>query len=109
MALEILYDKNDMLLELIGLKDEVDASFINNAAVDVTLTDEITGTQIVGAAWPLTLAFVAASNGNYRATLPAALDLTPGKAVRADIAVDAGAKGKARFEPLLAVKRRGLA
>jgi hypothetical protein len=106
--LEILYDKNDMLLELTGLKDEVDATFINNAAVAVTLTDEITGAQITGAAQPIGLTYVAASNGDYRAVLPAALDLTPGLAVRADLTVDAGAKGKARFEPLLAVKRRAL-
>lgn len=109
MALEILYDQNDMLLELKGLKDELDATFINNATVGVTLTDEITGAQIAGAVWPLSLVYVASSNGDYRATLAADLDLTPGKAVRADIAVDAAAKGKARFEPLFAVKRRGLA
>ena len=59
---------NSNLLELIGLKDVTDDSYINDAAIAATVKDEA-GVEVAGQTWPVTMAFVAASNGNYRGVL----------------------------------------
>lgn len=105
---EVIYYLNDMLLELTGLQDLVDDSYVNDATVAVTLTDGTSGEEIVGETWPLTMPYVSGSDGNYRGTLVSTLTLTLGQRVIADVTVDAGLKGTGRFQPTFIVKRRGL-
>ena len=69
--------EKDVLIELVGLKDEAAGTFINDATVEVTLLDKETGAEIDGQTWPHALAYVAGSAGNYRGILTDALQLTP--------------------------------
>ena len=65
--------QNTNVLDLIGLKNEIAGTFINNATVTVTIKDAL-GVNVSGGSWPLTMNYLATSNGNYRAfiseTLP---------------------------------------
>lgn len=77
MAIEDIYINNDSLIELIGLKDTVLDTFINDATVVATIYDD-TGTVVTGISWPLTIPYVTSSNGEYRAVLDKAIVLTKG-------------------------------
>lgn len=81
----MIFILNDNLIELIGLKDEAQALFVNDAAVTVTLVDANTGAAIAGQAWPTTLVFVTGSNGDYRGILSDALVLTDRQQVVAKV------------------------
>lgn len=87
--INVLFVDNDNVLEIQGLKDEVGAAFLAAAAVSVTLSDE-QGLAVQGADWPLSLAYVDGSRGEYRATLPYTLDLTANRRYTALIVADAG-------------------
>jgi len=63
---------NTNVLDLIGLKNEIAGTFINSVAVTVTIKDA-DGVNVPGQAWPLTMNYLAASNGNYRAFISEAL------------------------------------
>jgi hypothetical protein len=80
---------NTNLLELTGLKDDVAGTFINDAAVTATVVDE-DGQEVAGMVWPVTLDYVGASNGDYRAVLSDGLSLVPYKRHVARIDADAG-------------------
>ena len=89
-----LFAGNSNLIELKGLKNQATGSFENGAAVSVTLKDE-SEVEIVGETWPLTMNYVSASNGDYRATLVEGLPLTHGQYVTAFVtAVVSGLTGK---------------
>ncbi len=68
MAARVAFVKNTNLLEVIGLKDAVAGTFINDAAVTATIKDKA-GVVVSGQSFPVTLVYVAGSNGDYRATL----------------------------------------
>lgn len=89
MAYGTLYVGNDMLLTVSGLKAQTTGNWINNATVTCTLLDAA-GDQIPGATWPLTLSYVAGTNGNYRVVLPDTLSLVAGEALRCHVTADAG-------------------
>lgn len=57
---------NTNVLELLGLKNEITDQYINDADVTVTIKDKTTGAAVTGMTWPATMAYVPASNGNYR-------------------------------------------
>jgi hypothetical protein len=59
---------NTNVLDLIGLKNELSGASIDNATVTVTIKDD-QGVNVAGATWPLTMSYVAASAGDYRAFL----------------------------------------
>lgn len=62
---EVIYSKNDNLLELRGLANAATGNYENAATVTATVVDS-TDTEVPGLSWPLTLAYVAASDGDYR-------------------------------------------
>ncbi len=72
MAARVAFVSNTNLLEVIGLKDAVTGAFINGATVTATIKDKA-GAVVLGQTFPVTLAFVSGSNGDYRATLVKAL------------------------------------
>lgn len=74
MSARVAFITNTNLLEVIGLKDAIDDSFINNATVTATIKDS-TGAVVTGQVFPVTLDYVAASDGIYRASLDKALAL----------------------------------
>lgn len=61
----IAYVANTNLLLLTGLQNEVDETYITNATVTVTVKDSA-GATVVG---PLTMIYVALSNGDYSVAL----------------------------------------
>jgi hypothetical protein len=81
---------NTNLLELIGLKSAIEDAFINNATVSVTVKDAA-GTNVAGVTWPVALAYVADSSGDYRAVIPHGAALVSGRQYTAEISADAGA------------------
>lgn len=86
----ILFEGNDMMLEVAGLKNELTGAFMNSATVTVSLADN-DGEPVDGNAWPLPLQYVADSDGVYRATLADTLDLTSNTRYVAELIADAGA------------------
>lgn len=104
MAVDVIYLANDNLLELQGLQNAATAAYVNNATVTATVVDKA-GANVAGQSWPVTLAYVAASNGNYRGTLEDALSLAENEDYSARVSVS-GSGLTAFFEhPLKAVKR----
>lgn len=73
--MDVVYVLNDNLIEVDKLQDASDDLYINDATVTVTLKDS-DGTNVTGQSWPLTLDYVADSDGKYQGTLESALSLT---------------------------------
>jgi len=95
---------NDNVLVLDELTNAVTGAYINSATVTAQLKTA-TGTS-VGA--PLTLAYVAASNGKYRSLIEEDVAVSAGVSYEYHIDADAGSDLKAHWEvPLTAVKRTG--
>lgn len=90
MAQNIIYIDNDNVIELIGLKDVTQDTFVNDASVTVTLLDS-SGDEVSGQAWPFILVYVSGSDGDYRATLEDGLVLSFGGTYTAIVIADAGA------------------
>lgn len=83
-----LYVGNSNLIELKGLKNGATDGYENGAAVNVTLKDEAEQ-AIPGESWPKSLGYVAASDGDYRATLTEALTISHGQIVTAVVTATA--------------------
>jgi hypothetical protein len=81
---------NTNVLDLTGLKNELTDAFINDATVTVTVKDA-SGAQVSGQAWPLTMSYVALSDGNYRAFLSSALPFAAKAKYTAYIEANGGA------------------
>lgn len=81
---------NTNVLELTGLHSAIEAAYINDAAVTVTLKDA-DDVAVTGAVWPMTMDYVAGTNGNYRAILADALPLVAREKYTAYIEADGGA------------------
>ena len=74
----ILYYLNDNLIEVDGLKDSTAAGYADGSAtVSLTTIKDAAGVAVTGISFPLTLTYVAASNGKFRAVIDNALVLTP--------------------------------
>lgn len=104
---QVIFDQNDNLLEVIDLKNVVTDTFVNTATVTATLVDS-EGVDVVGESWPITLAYVAASDGLYQAILKDTLTLAPGDLYTAKIDADDGPNKVAHWEfPVRAKTRLG--
>jgi len=101
----LIYEGNDMTIELRGLEHEVTGDYIDNATVAVTLKDS-DGAEVAGESWPLTMSYVADSNGKYRATLVDTLTLVDRARYTATITADAGAGMRAKWVENLACQLR---
>src|SRR4051812_29707148 len=80
---------NTNLVELIGLKSEVEGVYINDATLTCTIKTTA-GVAVTGETWPVPMDYVAASNGNYRGVIADAVDLIAHTSYVAHIDVDAG-------------------
>ena len=96
MDVQTIFVGNDMLLEVSGLKDDVTGDYLNAATVTVTLKDSA-GSNVSGQAWPLTLSYVTASNGVYRATLIDSLSVTANARYVATVIADGGEGKRAQW------------
>ncbi len=105
---ELVFQANDNILELEGLKNDATGAFINDATVTVTLVDS-NDVNVVGQTWPTTLLFVAASDGIYRATLQDVITLVPDAKYTAKVTANGGAGLLGFFElPVVARIRRDI-
>ena len=103
-TIQILNRNNDHLITLTGLQDSTDLSFVNDATVTATVKD-INGVDVTGIVWPLTLAYVPASNGNYEVVLDKAIVIVPGIDYVTEITVVSGSRDAFFEMPTLASKR----
>lgn len=88
-----IYVGNNNLVDLIGLKNAATDSYENSADVSLRLIAD-DGSEIEGQTWPLTMNYVADSDGDYRATLSKDLVITHKQVITADItAVASGITG----------------
>ncbi len=79
MATKAIFINNDTLFKLSGLKDgAAGGSFLNAGTVSVTIYDD-QGVQVPGISWPVTMAFVASSNGDYEGAVDKAIQLVAGQ------------------------------
>lgn len=63
-----------------GLYDEDNGVPINDATVELlSITDEATGLAVAGVTLPITLVYLAASNGVYKAKIPATAAFVEGR------------------------------
>jgi hypothetical protein len=81
---------NTNVLDLTGLRNEITDAYINDATVTVTVKDS-DGAEVAGQVWPLTMSYVAASDGNYRAFLSAQLPFVAKAKYTAFIEANGGA------------------
>lgn len=103
---QIYYYKNDTLLEVSGLSDEATDAYINNATITAVVKDK-DGAQVAGQSWPLTLAYVAASDGDYRGVLEDTLAVEIGDSLMAEVTIDGGSGRKAFWRMPVKVRQRG--
>lgn len=95
---ELAYVANDNVIQLKGLQD-IDDNYINDATVTLVTVETSAGVQVTGQTFPVSMGYVAASNGIYRATLEDAVNLVHQSQYVAKIDVDATSEGlQAHFE-----------
>lgn len=75
---EIIYKDNDNLVEVDELKNSATDAYINNATVTLTAIRDSAGNNVTGVSFPMSMTYVASSNGKYQATVDKALALTAG-------------------------------
>lgn len=96
---------NDQCITLSGLKDKITDAFVNDATVEVTVSKG--GANVSGETWPLSMPYVAASDGDYRAVLKSTLDIAVGDTVIIDVSVLTTGGGIANFSLEDRVTSRG--
>ena len=87
--MEVLLIGNDQTLDVTGVQNKVSGTYINNAVVTARVK-HLNGDDVTGQAWPVTLAYVTSSDGNYRGVLEDGLELIAGKRYSIEIRIDAG-------------------
>lgn len=105
MAAQIIYEGNDTIIEVRDLQNGVTGNYLDQAAVTVTVKDSA-GNNVAGPVWPLTMSYVANSNGVYRATLPASMVLAKRASYTAVVAVNGGVGLEAKWEVELSCQQR---
>ena len=90
MSIELIYDANSNMVEVQGLQDAADDSYLNAATVSVTLKD-LDGIDVVGETWPVNLPYEALSNGEYRGAISSGITLVKRQRLTAHIDAVEGA------------------
>lgn len=85
---DVIRISSDNLFEIRGLRNNADQSFVNDATVELTLLDEIGGTELSGQSWPLVLSYLAGSDGVYQGTIQDTVVADDGDTAVAKIEVD---------------------
>lgn len=101
---ELAYIGNDNLIEIVGLRD-ADGTYQNAGTVTLTAVNDATGAPVSGLTLPISLAYIAASNGHYRCTLEDAAALIDGAAYVAIVTVESGGLAALFNIPFTARKR----
>ena len=79
MTTSVFYVGNSAIARVDSLRDE-DGNYVNDATVTLeSFTNEAGGGAVGGVTTPLTLSYVAGTNGRYEAALSHSLAVTPGE------------------------------
>jgi len=100
-----LYISNDNLLSVTGLKNASSGSYMNNSTVTATLKDTA-GDVVTGQTFPITLSYIADSDGNYQATLENTLSITEGTTYNATITATSASGLYAEWEMQMTATKR---
>lgn len=73
----VMFVDNDMLIEVDGLQDSSDDSYLNAATVTALLKDE-NDVNVTGQLMPVSLSYVAGSNGKYQGIFDSVVDRIAG-------------------------------
>jgi hypothetical protein len=84
MASEPIYISSDNVIEAVDQYDTVAGTYLNSATFTVTIKD-ISGASVSGVTWPVTMNYVSASNGKYRAVIDKTLAIVAGVTYFAEI------------------------
>lgn len=104
MASDTIYLDNDALIFLDVLTDK-DGNYINDATVEATLYGS-TDSEVGGATWPLTLDYVAGSDGRYEKVLDKAVGVVLNEWYRLKIVVTASGTNDGVFWKDVEARRR---
>lgn len=105
VSAEILYDENDMVVEIRGLANEVTGEYLNAATVNCTLKDSA-GVSVSGQSWPTTMTYVTSSDGVYRAIIGYAAGTVASSTYTLQIDVNGGAGLRGQWSIPCVCRRR---
>lgn len=80
---------SDNTLTLEGLFDDASEAYVNDATVQLTLVDSAE-TEFAGQSWPLAMAYVAGSDGDYRGVIEDSVVAQEGESATAQITAVSG-------------------
>lgn len=103
MGLKVIFENNDTVVELYGLKDGVSGRPINDATATFTAFKD--GVEVSGGSWPVSMTNIGGKRGVYRGVLEEALDLSEGEIVTVIVDV-VGSGAQAQFSRDYKVRRR---
>lgn len=101
MATDEILVESDSQVFFNSFVDDDDA-FINDGTVVATLFESDGTTQVTGVSFPLTLSYVAASDGNYQGTMGRAVNVTKGVNYRMKYTATSGAFQRVRWNDVIA-------
>lgn len=88
--MEVLLKDADNTVSVVGLKNDRTGEYVNDATVKVTGVYDKAGALVAGGSFPLTLDYVAASDGDYAGVLPQSLELRANAVCEVVLEIDAG-------------------
>ena len=92
-ATDAFFIRNTNMVELDELRDNAGV-YLNAATVEVTIKDS-DGVNVVGETWPVSMVYVAASNGTYRGFVSSSVTVLEEDVLKAIIsATDSGLTGE---------------
>lgn len=80
MNSRVYHINNTLLVEVDGLRNAADDSYVNDATVAVSIKDA-DGANLSGETWPVILPYVAGSDGKYRAAVSSGLVVAIGDVI----------------------------
>lgn len=100
----VLYVGNTSLIAINGLN--TDGTYENDATVELTTIVDPDGAQITGETFPVSMAYVAASDGNYEGELSNAAVIAQGTSYTLTIVATSAAGKVAKWNETLVAKMR---
>jgi len=86
--MNVLLVGNDHTVNISGVQDERSGAYLNNIDVKVWIKDR-SGVNVAGETWPLTLDYVADSNGDYIGNIEDGVELIHGRTYVVEIRAEA--------------------
>ncbi len=100
-----IYVGNTAIIQLDGLADS-DGSYVNDATVTLQSLTDSSGDAVPGLTTPLSMGYVASSNGKYQALIPHAVELIAGQVYVAMVRATSTEGWRAEWSETLLAKAR---